>query len=164
MRQAAVDERQFVPVTDHIEPGIGKEVGTDGARQMRFQVADTGADFDDAPRYTGIQQRDDSFIKAGVEPAQQRFVLPGIQVAANFQLMLCDWRAHARRRFEGQPTTETRSAANKSRKFAAAAYQPTRIDHGSTRINTDKGSIISLQPCPSAVKESAIRKTRAVMG
>src|SRR5437773_1545603 len=95
MRKAAAAERQFVTVTYDIKPGIGKEVSADGARQMSFQVADTGADFDDAPRDVGVQKRDDSFVEAGVDAAQQRLVLPGLEVALDFRLVLGERRAHA---------------------------------------------------------------------
>src|SRR6266404_3534503 len=88
MRKAATDKWQFITVTDHIEPGIGKEVGADGARQMRFQVADAGADFDDAPRHVGVQERDDSFVKFGIDLAQQRLFLPRLEIALDFCLML----------------------------------------------------------------------------
>src|SRR2546426_9852147 len=97
MRKAAVDEWQLVTVANHIEPGIGKQVGADGARQMSFQVADTGADFDDAPvQAAGVEARHDSFVKASVEASEQRFVLPGLEVALDFRLGLGERRAHAR--------------------------------------------------------------------
>src|SRR5436189_347172 len=41
-----------------------------------------------APRDVGVQKRDDSFVEAGVDAAQQRLVLPGLEVALDFRLVL----------------------------------------------------------------------------
>ena len=97
VRKAAADKWQFVPVTDQIEPGIREKVGADRQRQVRLQVADPGTDFNDAPGQAGVEQRQDALVKARINGAQQWFVLPGLEVALDFCLVLDEGRAHARR-------------------------------------------------------------------
>src|ERR1041385_1904682 len=93
--KAAADKGQLVTVADHVEPAIGKEVGADGVRQMRFEIADAGSDFKDASGDFGIDQADDPVIEPGIDLAQQGFVLPGAEVALDFRLVLDERRAHA---------------------------------------------------------------------
>ena len=53
--KAAGAERQFIAVTDQIEPGVGKKVGADCLGQGRLQVADAGTDLNDATRQFPVE-------------------------------------------------------------------------------------------------------------
>src|SRR2546427_8278494 len=94
MRDALVSKREFVAVTDQIEPRVRKEVGANRAGQAPFQIADAGADFHDLSGPPRVDQPENPFVKVRVDFPQQRFGLPGAQVSLNLRLVLLQ-RRHA---------------------------------------------------------------------
>src|SRR6266568_556890 len=95
MRDAPVNKRQFIAVTDQIQPRVREQVRADRAGQVRFQIADAGADFDDLSRLLRVDQPENPFVKVRIDFPQQRLGLPGAQVFLNLRLVLLR-RRHAR--------------------------------------------------------------------
>ena len=61
---------------------------------MGLQIADAGADLDDAPRDGRVDQGQDAPVKARIDFLQQRLGLPGAQVALDLGLVLRERRRH----------------------------------------------------------------------
>src|ERR1039458_3373663 len=88
VREAPPPKRQFITVAGQVQPWVRKQVGRDRPRQVRLEIADTGADLDNAPRDGRVNERQDTLIKARIDSSQQRLVIPGAQVALDLRLML----------------------------------------------------------------------------
>ena len=60
-------EGQFIAVAGQIQPRVWKQVGRDGRGQVGLQIADAGADLDDTPRDSWINEGQDAAIEARVD-------------------------------------------------------------------------------------------------
>lgn len=81
-------EGKFVAVTYKVEPRIGKEVRTNGALEVGFEIPNARADFQDLARNSGINQLNDAAIETSVDLLKEWFALPKLQILLNFGLML----------------------------------------------------------------------------
>ena len=77
---------------------------------MRLEVADAGADFDDASGQLQVNERKDAPVKTGINFPQQRFGFPAPQVLLNFSLMLRERSCH--RNFSRRAAKMTMRSSN----------------------------------------------------
>ena len=94
VREAARPEGQFIAVAGQVQPRVREQVGGKRIRQVRLEIADAGADLDDAPRDGGVNEGQDAPIEARIDLFEQRLGLPGAQVALDLGLVLRERRRH----------------------------------------------------------------------
>lgn len=94
MGETRVGKGELVGITNHVQPGIGKKIGRDDLRQVRFEIAYAGAKLDDLAGKREVDQLKNFFVEARVDVLQQRFRVPGSEISLDFSLMLRQRRAH----------------------------------------------------------------------